>query len=234
MADTQLSHESSATVLANLAKIIIAMDQNSELREICFNLASESTQTCGDRVALGFIQMQLQVKLYKADASLSELFAQQKAMCTLGIIFKLAQNKVNSLTGIIDEVEVYLTYIKHLNDYLQVDIDDILHEALSNVTQDDIQTARVCLKDTLTDDYVYAALINFDPIKKLYASEFKAIQDQPGFDTSPDEEENGEAYKARMKSLDNKFKQAKVNLLKEQLRNFEQVLEPLPPLVEDN
>ncbi|MFN7093895.1 MAG: leucine-rich repeat protein, partial [Burkholderiales bacterium] len=228
MADTQKNPARKAIVYSNLTKIIIAMEQNPELREICFNLARESTQTCGDRVALGFIQMQIQAKLYKPNASLSELFTQQKILCALDIIFNLARNKVNSSSGIIDEVEVYLTYVKNLKDYLQVEITDILYEALSDVTQDDIENTRKCLNETLTDDYIYEALVDSEIVKIRYKDEFKVIQDQPEFDTSLQDEESDGAYKERMNNMLIKFKKEKISFLKAQLKSFAS----LPPLVE--
>ncbi|MFN7094633.1 MAG: NEL-type E3 ubiquitin ligase domain-containing protein, partial [Burkholderiales bacterium] len=231
MADARPGTQGRNRMYQSLASIIMAMDQNAELLKVCFNIARESTQTCGDRVALSFIQMQLQTRLYQANPSLSQLFSQQKAMCALELIYKLARDKVEGLTGIIDEVEVYLTYIKHLKDYLEVDIENILYEALSNVTRADIEAARAKLTDTLTDDYIYKALLDSNVVKERYASEFKAIQDQPEFDTLPLDVESDSAYSTRMKNLDSRFTEAKVNFLKEQLRNFERVFETLPPLV---
>jgi hypothetical protein len=229
------SKAQAAAVYGNLATIIMAMDENPELREICFNIARESTQTCGDRVAFGFIQMQLQVKLHKLhkpNSSLSELIPHQKAMCALEIIFEIAGAKAKSTTGVIDEIEVYLTYIKHLKDYLQVEITDMLYESLSDIKQDDINAARERLNKTLTDDYVYAALADSDIAKKRYASEFEAIQSQLEFDVEPKNGESDGAYQERMKNLENSFKEAKVNFLKQQLKNDKQVLESLPPLVD--
>jgi Leucine-rich repeat (LRR) protein len=233
MADTRISATGRDIAFANLAKIIIAMDQNSELREACFNIARESTQTCGDRVTLGFIQMQIQAKLYKPNASLSELFAQQKIMCALEIIFKLAQNKVKNATGVIDEIEVYLTYIKNLKDYLQVEIDNMLYEALSDVTQADINIARTYLDTTLTDNYIYEKLLDSDIIQKRYANEFEDILNKLSFNsTLPSDEEDDKTYTERMEKMANELKQAKISFLEGQLNKAEQIFASLPPLVE--
>jgi Leucine-rich repeat (LRR) protein len=211
------SKDKAAAVYGNLATIIRAMDKNPELRETCFNIAHESTQTCGDRVAFGYIQMQLQVKLHKPNPSLSELITQQKAMCALEIIFEIAGAKAKSARGVIDEIEVYLTYIKHLKDYLQVEITGMLYESLSDIKQSDINAARERLRETLTDDYVYTALVDSDIVKKRYAREFEEIQAQPEFDVESKDGESGWAYQERMKNLGNRFKEAKVNFLREQL-----------------
>jgi Leucine-rich repeat (LRR) protein len=229
------SEDKAAAVYGNLATIIMAMDKNPELRETCFNLARESTQTCGDRVAFGYIQMQLQVKLHKLhkpNSSLSELITQQKAMCALEIIFEIAGAKAKSARGVIDEIEIYLTYIKHLKDYLQVEITDMLYESLSDIKQVDINAARERLQETLTDDYVYTALADSDIAKERYASEFEAIQNRPEFEAIPLDGESDGAYQERMKNLENSFKEAKVNFLKQPLKNDKQLPESLPPLVD--
>ncbi|MFN7094994.1 MAG: NEL-type E3 ubiquitin ligase domain-containing protein [Burkholderiales bacterium] len=148
------------------------------------------------------------------------------------MIFEIAGAKAESARGVVDEIEIYLTYIKHLKDYLQVEITDMLYESLSDIKQDDINAARKRLGDTLTKDYVYAALADSDIVKKRYASEFEAIQNRPEFEAIPLDGESDGTYQERMKNLENSFKEAKVNFLKQQLKNDKQVLKSLPPLVD--
>ena len=40
------------------------METNKEYRDICLNIAEESVTTCGDRVALGIVNMQLAGKAF--------------------------------------------------------------------------------------------------------------------------------------------------------------------------
>ncbi|MFN7095337.1 MAG: hypothetical protein ACK4M7_08240, partial [Burkholderiales bacterium] len=95
-----------------------------------------------------------------------------------------------------------------------------------------INAAREHLNKTLTKDYVYKALVDSDIAKERYASEFEAIQNRPEFEAIPLDGESDGAYQERMKNLENSFKEAKVNFLKQQLKNDKQVLKSLPPLVD--
>jgi hypothetical protein len=51
----------------------------------------------------------------------------------------------------------------------------MLYGSLSDIKCDNINAARERLNKTLTDDYVYEALVDSDIVKKRYASEFGAI-----------------------------------------------------------
>ncbi len=52
-------------VYKNLAEIIIAMDSNDNMREICKNYAAAGLGNCYDAVNDAFVNMQISVKLYK-------------------------------------------------------------------------------------------------------------------------------------------------------------------------
>ncbi|MFN7095931.1 MAG: NEL-type E3 ubiquitin ligase domain-containing protein, partial [Burkholderiales bacterium] len=70
----KLTIENKNNVYDELTPIIIAMDQNTILRELCFKLSHEAIQAGGDHMAMIFAQMQLQVKSYSLQTILEGLF----------------------------------------------------------------------------------------------------------------------------------------------------------------
>ena len=217
--DAQVEESVLQNMLTVLINIIAKMESNSKYRQMCFSLADEAINSCGDRVAMGLIQMQLSEKGYKDNDdnfSLKELFDYEKIMLKAEKIFNIAREKMNRLIStkrMVDEIETYLRYFKELKDSVGIEIGGMLYEQLSNVTNEDIECAKKAL-DEISDKTVFERLVDNSIIKEMFEKEFSEIQDRPEFDTCALKGETDTEYCARMQDMTMALSGEKIKLLK--------------------
>lgn len=203
--------------LDTIINIFDKMERNSEYREMCLNISEESVESCGDRVAMGLIFMQLsQIEYPDKEPSLKELFDIEKKIVKANKILGIAGEKVSKLRGVIDEIETYVMYFKELKNELGINIDGMKYPSMSNVSRKDIEKAKLTISK-ISDNEIYEQLLDNQTICKKFRTQFDQIQCRSEFSTEQLIGENDGAYLKRMKYLSNKLKQSKINLLKSEI-----------------
>jgi Leucine-rich repeat (LRR) protein len=205
--------ESLKNLIATMINIFDKMESSQAYRDECLNIAEESVNSCGDRIALGLVQMQLAQKAFPDhEPSVKELFDYEKTMIKADKIFKIARDKVIEKNNHNEEIETYLMYFSKLKDVLGIQINGMLYERCSMVTDADIQRATESIAN-IEDKDVFERLIENPTIKKKFQSEFNSIQSNPEFEDSPLIGENDLDYYVRVNKLVDSLKQKKIELL---------------------
>ncbi|MFA5878922.1 MAG: NEL-type E3 ubiquitin ligase domain-containing protein [Candidatus Margulisiibacteriota bacterium] len=174
--DSQKSQIIRQTVL----NIINLMEQNKEFRERCLVLATESVATCGDRIALGFVNMQIQYQIYgellSGEITPQKLFLAGERLSRVDCLYHLAKEKVAHSTGVIDEIEVYLGLLTALNPRLKLglNITNMLYRACSGLRSKDYEDAEEKVKENEPIS-ICRFLADFEPCKKYFTKEYEAV-----------------------------------------------------------
>jgi len=205
-------------LLQTLFNILEAMSESDEILSLMEGIACEATDTCGDRVALGFMKMALsQSAPSKETLNLRSLFNYAQAMSRLEMIEKIAQEKVRSLTGAIDEIEVVLKYIKDLNEPLDLGLPlhSMLYESFSQVNNEDIENAKKRIKEAEPNS-IYEWMVDYPMARSITDIEklFETLESSAEFNIDSREGELEFAYVNRAKTLIKTLKTAKINALK--------------------
>jgi Leucine-rich repeat (LRR) protein len=120
------------------------LTENTSLREALYIIIENATETCGDRMALSivYIDIQRSLNMYKFD--LNKLFKILiNGSWTLHTLENFARYKVSTLKSV-DELEVYLGYIIMLKQDLDIPINikNMLYYSCSCITEQDLDDAK--------------------------------------------------------------------------------------------
>lgn len=151
----------------------------TEFRDTCLALAQEAVATCGDRVALAFLDMETQAQLGRIeravlagtfDQSPADLAAQGKRFYQLSELRKEAIDKSATL-NLVDQIEVHLGYITALSREfnLPVQMETMLYPRHTNIDETDIGRARTRLSQDENSNGLVAFLSNFSPMDRYLA-----------------------------------------------------------------
>jgi hypothetical protein len=205
-------------LLQTILNIFDKMEENTDFAKHCMLIADESVNSCVDRVAMGLIQMQLAKNAYPSHTiSLQELHLVERAMTKADALFAFARQKVETMTGIIDEIETYLKYCKEFKQELGITTEDMMFEGLSNVTSKDLQEATKVIEG-IPEDTIYERVLDHPIVRERYIKSLQEIQNQDRFDTLPKEDESDIQYKDRIQKIQRDLKTEKVNWLKQRLQ----------------
>ena len=208
--DANKNEESQKILLSSLMNIFEKMEKSPEFTQLCLSLAEESVNSCGDRVSLGLVQMQIAEKTYpEGEASMKDLFASEKVLLKAEMIFDIARDKVKNLTGSVDEIETYLMYFNQLKEELGVEINGMLYESCSNLDEKDIVQAKQLLS-SIPQERVYERLLDNPSVQKRFEKEFEEIQNQEKFNTDKLENESDRDYMRRLEAMSKSLKDAKM------------------------
>ena len=155
------SPELKAATQERVAALMVQMQNDSALRENCFNLATDAIDTCGDRVALRMLDMENCAVISEAKAAIAAghydhnpqaLVDLCKGQHRLDIIAKESERKVATM-NLTDAIEVHLGYLTKLAEpyRLPVRISTMLYPNCSGVTDEDIAAvSKKCSNDGLS------------------------------------------------------------------------------------
>lgn len=138
----------------------LSLPGNEEARRVCFAMAKDAVETCGDRVALAFLDTETYCANLKIEQAarkgtfkknIAPLIDAAKGMYRLEKLRKLAEDKVGTL-NYVDPIEVHLGYIvgisKNANSFkLPVNMTTMLYPACSNIDEQDLAVAMQSLRD---------------------------------------------------------------------------------------
>ncbi len=151
-------------------------EQSEVFRERFFETIEGAATTCGDRMALSILHIGIARSLQEFDKKDLKGFAHFliHGPWMVDQLQHIARTKINTL-HFVDEIEVYLAYPVKLKEQLgiQIDIEDMLYFACSQVTQEDLSKAAEAIQEMLTgpdtvenillqrEDWIEALRINF-------------------------------------------------------------------------
>lgn len=150
------------------------------LRAVCFAQAHAGMQSCGDRVALTFLQFETLARNERADADVrqgkydnnpADLAALGIRMHRMELVQQLACDKVKTL-NFVDEIEVHLGYLVQLSREfdLPVQMQTMLYPRCSNLDEQDLEHARAQLhgsRQGARDEQALRFLSQWEPMVSL-------------------------------------------------------------------
>ena len=177
-------------LVARVDKLVAAMQASPALRGLCFAIADNALQHCGDRIALGLHDMEMaQIDLDAASEkySLKELFVMGEGFFKLNIIDKLVVAKIKELyknqpNGYYDEIEIRLAFHKQLADILDLPATTRFNLfGAPEVTPRDIQEAEKDVKQALACNFSVDFIARWTPWKnamqRLHPEAYRLIQE---------------------------------------------------------
>lgn len=132
-------------IVTNVVSYLQEANQNPEFEQIFIANINEGAGSCGDRVALSILRLDLAYQLHKADLSNVENLVHLllNGTWTLNLLELCALEKIRSLSSA-DEIEVMLGFAISLKNHLSIPttIETMLFPSLSNVSFRDLQRAK--------------------------------------------------------------------------------------------
>jgi hypothetical protein len=143
--DYNSSTQTQTVLVSSVLKYVAMANSNAAFRESFELVISDAAETCGDRMALSIIRLDLLSQLGNDDSdSAHREHILINGVLTLSILELAARQKVASMKkGCIDEIEVYLAYPTKLKKKLDIpiNISEMLYYDISGVTQQDLDIA---------------------------------------------------------------------------------------------
>lgn len=148
------------------------LGEDDELREKTFDMATEATSTCEDRVTLALNQMKNVRLVHNAekgefDRHPAELVSVGREMFRLDKLEQIAREKAGKLL-LIDEIEVYLAYQYKLKAALELSsvAAEMRFFDVSGVKEDDVQAAELQVKTAENSQFV-EWLLRWEPLRSV-------------------------------------------------------------------
>lgn len=193
---------------------LIALGQDPAMRQASFELAYDATQTCEDRVALTWNQLQ-RLSLSHAisgatpDTPKDQLLQWVREVCALSLLEEIAATKVEEMVlkvrkaqpyldheqarSKVEEIEVHLAYPTSLAKKLDLrtPVRNMKFGALSGVKAADLEAASAHVTAFLNGPKFHAWLNNWEPwqtaLEKLYPQQYaEAHEMRSDFYSDPD------------------------------------------------
>lgn len=146
----------------NIATLLNLASTNAQFREIFELVLDDASKTCGDRVALSLLHLDIVQQLITMDKSDLLSFANFliRGIFTLSKLEEIARNKIQTLR-MFDEIEVYLGYPVMLKEALDIPITTVnmLYFSCSGIEQADLDFAKDLIlsdrqNEALTSDFL--------------------------------------------------------------------------------
>jgi len=162
---------SNPALVTRINMLVDAMRTSPALRATCFTIASDSIQSCGDRVALGLNDMEQALISKNAESgklSVVELFHTGLGLFKKQILDEIALAKINSLRQrgtVMDEIEIRLAYPTELRNRLALSgvTQSMRYRASANVTRAEIASAESKVRAKLKQGEAIDFLAQWQP-----------------------------------------------------------------------
>ena len=135
------------------------LSTSEELRQQSFAVAADATQSCEDRVALTWNNLQKSLLVHQASEGLFDndtgaLLSLGREMFRLEILEDIARDKVRTL-HFVDEIEVYLAFQTMLAEKLQLStaVKEMRFYGVSGVTANDLRTAEAMVRSREDNEF---------------------------------------------------------------------------------
>ena len=138
-----------AEMIGCLLEIANKMSQSEAVKRRCETLAETAVGSCGDRVSLAFVQMQLALNLSDKevkDMSPQEVYDYAKQESVIKFLSEKAKAKIAKIKttgGALDEIETHLAYLQIGQELgLNLKANGMLYKRCSNVEDRDLESAK--------------------------------------------------------------------------------------------
>ena len=188
-ADFKNTQQDSKKQFANkILDILGKVETDEDFRNIFLLLIEDAASTCGDRVALSILKLDIKYKIATFDIAnhtakeLADLIINGEM--SMGLLEQVAREKVKTLR-FVDEIEVFLGYPIKLKEALELPFDgkEMLYYACSGITENDLNTAKEyvmnarnnkeeCYRFLASNDTWRKALETYPLTKERYSEEF--------------------------------------------------------------
>ena len=202
------SHELEMTQC--LLDLLGKMSESEAVKIKCETLAATAFGTCGDRVGLAFVHMQLALNLSDKevkDMSLQEVYDYAKQESVIKFLSDKSQAKIDQIKtsgGGLDEIETHLAYLQIGQELgLNLRANGMLYQGCSNVTGRDLKSAKEEFL-TLDPDLRTAKRLYEDGMLRMHPFVQEIITEVSSrFEESSDQrkDESNDGYAARMSDL---------------------------------
>ena len=213
-------------MVVRLFEIVKKMSQSEVVKTKCETLAATAFDTCGDRVALAFVQMQLSLNL--SDKKLEEMSVQEvydyaKQESVIKFLSEKSAAKVEQIKargGGLDEIETHLAYLQIAPDLgLDLKANDMLYQRCSNVTEKELEETKTEFlaldREHLIAEHIYEdGQLRLHPFVKEIIAEVSGREE---FGADKKEEEKEQVYMERLASLQAVVAQATISEIQEAL-----------------
>lgn len=133
-------------IAQTVVSILKEANDNEEYRHVFLRILEEASETCGDRVALSLLHLDLAYQIRKVDLTDMEALTNLliRGVWVIDLLEKQARQKVATLRGV-DEIETYLAYPIKLKEMLKIPItlQDMRYFECSALTDEDIYKAYI-------------------------------------------------------------------------------------------
>lgn len=170
----------------------VQQPDRENLRATCLAQASDALTSCGDRVALSFLDMETQACIDQAERNVqaghyddrpAELVKLGQGMFRCEQLQTIAREKVDTL-NVVDPIEVHLGYLVQLSREfeLPVQVNDMIYPRCTQLNEADLQSARQRLNNDPNHQGLVGYLANFSPmdgyLRRARPEEYAAANSQ--------------------------------------------------------
>jgi len=175
-------------------RLFQAMSEDDELKEILLRVIEAGLETCDDRVASSFDQMELKVRLHQAEEkakkgiSEEELRILARGLVMLKKVEEKAKEHMETLSSV-DEIEVLLAFQIGLRERLALPLltQNMIFRRFADVTDEQIVRAGDAIEKETTEEEIQRELESMDAWKiYLRRKEVKPYNELPEAETIPE------------------------------------------------
>ena len=171
-----------SSLIKRVNALVKDMRRSCELRDLCFNIAADATQTCGDRIALTLRDMELARIDHHARTgkySMEELFSLGEGFFKLQILDDLSQKKFRELSSTSsseEEIGMRMRYQSGLAAALQLPgvARGMLFERCARVADEDLRAAENTVLEKIYNGESVDFLAQWQPWRKALERKFPA------------------------------------------------------------
>ncbi len=211
------SHETEMTQC--LFEVVNKMSESEVVKTKCEALAETAFGTCGDRVGLAFVQMQL--ALNSSDKEVKDMTPQEvydyaKQESVIKFLSDKAEARITEIKtrgGGLDPIETHLAYLQIGSDLgLNLRAKGMLYQACSNMTKDDLDSAKAEFQaldlHLQTAKHLYEdGMLRKHPFVQGVITE---VSGRDEFSTDQKESENSQEYNTRLGGLQKSVEEAAI------------------------
>jgi hypothetical protein len=215
------SHEPEMTQC--LFEVVNKMSESEAVKTKCETLAATAFGTCGDRVGLAFVQMQLALNLSDKevkDMTPQEVYDYAKQESVIKFLSDKAETRIKEIKtrgGHLDPIETHLAYLQIGRDLgLNLRANGMLYQACSNVTRGDLESAKAEFQEL--DPYLQTAKHLYEDgmlrTHSFVQGVITEVSEREEFSTDQKEGENSQEYNTRMVGLVKSAKEAAITKIR--------------------
>jgi hypothetical protein len=215
------------------------MSKSEAVKIKCEDLAQTAIESCGDRIALGFVHMQLALNSEKEvkDMNVYELYNYAKQESVFKFLFSKAEARIDYINRTktpeddpADAIETHLAYFQIGRELgLDIETHGMLYARSSNVTAEDLESAKKEFLE-LDPDLLIATLFYEDKTLRTLPFADKIIKEVSSREEFYPDEKEGESsqeYNARANTLPKLVAKAAITEIAARLNELKSRREPV-------